>query len=80
MRNGHRGYATLRDVIDAIIKVFEEDDKVIEEKGLQVFSYKGVAAETIHDLCKFGGDNMRIAIASTGNNCFKRKLIKVKFK
>jgi len=64
LRNGHRGFVTLKDVVGAIKSILAETER--SGSGVTFTKYKCVAAEAVNDLSIFGGDNVRIAIASAG--------------
>jgi len=64
LRNGHRGFVTLKDVVGAIKSILTETER--SGSGVTFTKYKCVAAEAVNDLSVFGGDNVRIAIASAG--------------
>eukprot|EP00210_Caulerpa_lentillifera_P003413 g3256.t1 len=63
LRNGHRAFVTLRDIISVIYGILIDPD---DHKGVKMVQYKGIAVEAVNDLCIFGGDNIRLAIDAAG--------------
>ena len=83
LRNGHRAFVTLKDVVEAVMSVLGEPEhsgsgKIQHEMppsllatpdltGVTFTKYKCVAAEMVNDLSVFGGDNIRNAICAAGS-------------
>eukprot|EP00210_Caulerpa_lentillifera_P007879 g7520.t1 len=63
LRNGHRAFVTLRDIINVIYNVLIDDKR---HSGVNQIQYKGIAVETLNELCIYGGDNMSLATNAAG--------------
>jgi len=63
LRNGHRAFVTLRDIINILLGILLDGKR---HSGVNRIQYKITAIETLNELCIFGGDNMCLAMSAAG--------------